>query len=146
MSKQATQRVVGLTKDAGFQIGVRRTVDVSPQCAWDILTSNDAVNIWLGDVGELRLEPGASFRTGNGTTGTFRIVKPGSHVRLAWQPPHWSNESTLQVRVLPRPTQGRATVSFHQEKLRDTGQRQQMHRHWLQVLDQLEGLFSTSEE
>jgi len=33
------EKIVGQTKDVGFQIGVRKTIAVSPQAAWDFLTS-----------------------------------------------------------------------------------------------------------
>lgn len=144
MTKQAA-KVVGQTKDVGFQIGVRRTFDVTLQQAWSALTSEQGLRLWLGDVPEFRLEPGTSYLTREGIRGEIRVVKPGGHVRMAWQPGDWPNESTLQVRVIPGSTSGRTAVSFHQEKLRDARQRRQMHRHWLQVLDQLDALFQSEE-
>ena len=128
----------GLTKDAGWQIGSRRTFEVSLQQAWDMLTSPEGVKIWLGDAPGIEFKKGARFKTTQGTCGVIRVVNPGNHMRLTWQPAGWDNVSTLQVRLIPN---GKKTViSFHQEKLLDANQRQSMRQRWLGVLDQIQAL------
>ena len=43
-----TSRPVGLTRDAGFQIGVSRSVAVPLEQVWDTLVSDAGVRTWLG--------------------------------------------------------------------------------------------------
>lgn len=135
--KQATthRRIVGQTKDAGFEIGVRRTFATSAQRAWDTLTSDEGLKLWLGNAANLRLEKGESFQTQEGITGEFRAVNPGGHLRLTWQPRDWWTASTLQVRVIPQGAQ--TVISFHQEHLVGEAEREQMQRRWIDVLEKL---------
>jgi hypothetical protein len=39
---------VGLTKDAGWEIGVSRTLPVPLEAAWEFLTSPGGAALWLG--------------------------------------------------------------------------------------------------
>ena len=142
MRKQE-ERPVGQTRDVGFEIGVRRTVDLAPAAAWQLITSDAGIAVWLGKVKDLTLEPGATYRTADGGTGEFRVVKPGSHLRVTWQPGDWPRPSTIQVRVLP--SGGRAALSFHQEHLPDAAAREQMQQRWYGVLDHLEALIERDE-
>ena len=41
---------VGLTKDAGWQIGVRKTLPVALEDAWNLLVSEEGLSLWLGDL------------------------------------------------------------------------------------------------
>ena len=132
---QDDQHVVGRTKDAGFQVGARRTFDIGREVAWNLLTSDAAIRVWLGDVTNLRLQPGATYTTADGATGEVRVVKPGSHIRLTWQPPGWQRASTIQVRVIP--SGGKTAVSLHQEQLAGPRERAEMQRRWYGVLDEL---------
>jgi uncharacterized protein YndB with AHSA1/START domain len=129
------RRIVGKTKDTGFEIGVRQTFSMSPERAWEALTSAEGIKLWLGDVSDLRLETGETYRTHDGIIGEFRVVNPGGHLRLTWQPAEWGSASTLQVRIIPRGA--KTVISFHQEQLRGEAEREQMHQRWLAVLEVL---------
>jgi uncharacterized protein YndB with AHSA1/START domain len=129
------RRIVGRTKGAGFEIGVRQTFSVSPQQAWSVITSDEGIKLWLGDAPGLRLEKGETYHTHDGTSGEFRVVNPGGHLRLTWQPKDWGTASTLQVRIIPRGA--KTVISFHQEQLRGEEEREQMQRRWLTALEKL---------
>jgi hypothetical protein len=47
---------IGLTKSVGFQIGVRRTLLITPEKAWQLLCSQQGLQIWLGDQSSLPLQ------------------------------------------------------------------------------------------
>jgi len=130
---------VGLTAAAGFQIGVRRTLPLSVQEAWSLLTSPEGIRLWIGETDKLEMEPGKTFAAAEGITGEFRVVKPPEQVRMKWLRPGWEHPSTLQIRVLPA-AQGRATISFHQEKLEDMHARETMKSHWEGTLESLRAL------
>jgi uncharacterized protein YndB with AHSA1/START domain len=139
MSSQAGKkeaRVVGQTKDVGFQVGFRKTMAASPQEAWQLITSTQGVKLWLGDVPELRFKKGERYQTKEGVQGEIRVVNPGGHLRLTWKPADWQKASTLQVRVIPRGD--KTTISFHQEHLQGPQERQQMKQRWQGALEALQ--------
>ena len=128
----AGEREVGRTADAGWQIGVRRTVAADPDAVWALLRSPDGMEIWLG--GAISLEPGP-YRLEDGTDGEVRVDEPGSHIRLTWRPPGWEEASLVQVRVIPAATG--TTIAFHQERLADAMARDLMRARWSGVADAL---------
>ncbi|RMG64859.1 MAG: SRPBCC domain-containing protein [Bacteroidetes bacterium] len=129
---------VGQTQSAGFQIGVRRTVAAEAGAVWDFLLSGEGLRIWLGDV-ETDFTLQMPFSTREGITGQLRVLKPYSHLRMAWKKPDWEMPSTLQIRVIGKP--GKTTLSFHQEKLANAEQRADMKTYWTQVLQSLISAF-----
>ncbi len=131
--------ITGQTQDAGFQIGVRRTFDISPETAWSVLTSASGLRLWLGDITRLPEEKRAVYRTADGTTGEIRAFQAVHHVRLSWQPTDWEHPSILQVRVIP--TGAKTTLSFHQERLDGPQERARMAEHWKQVIEKIAVLF-----
>jgi uncharacterized protein YndB with AHSA1/START domain len=139
LTNPRTGKPVGETADAGYQIGVRRTVSATIEQAWVLLTSREGVALWIGPMAApLPIEPGIEFRADNGVEGKLRIVKPPVQLRLAWRRPAWPAASTLQIRVLPAARPERCAISFHQEKLANGSQREEMKQHWEAVMDSLE--------
>lgn len=145
MAKQTTpsQHIAGQTKDTGFQIGARRTFDVSPQRAWEALTSETGLKLWLGDAPDFHLETGATYRTTSGTEGKIGVVSPSGHFRMTWQPGGWPKPSTIQVRVIPSDSGAKTVISFHQENLPDAKAREQMRLHWQEALDELQAVLES---
>ncbi|GCE31686.1 hypothetical protein KDA_71700 [Dictyobacter alpinus] len=135
-NKETSQYIVGLTRTAGFQIGVRRTFTVSIKTAWDFLISAKGQRIWLGANDPLQFIEGSSYTTADGTSGMVRVVNPGVNLRLTWQPPSWTHASTIQIRTIQ--SGANTTISFHQERLAGALEREQMRRHWQQVLTHIE--------
>ena len=140
MMKSSDRRAIGQTKAAGFQIGARKTFATLPHYAWDVLMSNEGVRLWLVEVTELRWEKGARYQTSDGAAGKVRVISPGSHVRLTWQPRDWPDASTIQVRVIG--SGEKTVISFHQERLPDAQTREQMRQRWQNVLADLEPLLN----
>lgn len=134
MDKKA--RVIGQTASVGFQIGVRRTFQVSVERAWSFLISPDGLKTWLGDVPSLSIQVGETFASREGITGEFRVVKPMQQLRLRWKRPEWQAPSTLQIRLLAS-GEGSTTVSFHQEKLDHPNTRELMKQLWEDVLNKM---------
>ncbi|WP_163882059.1 SRPBCC family protein [Paenibacillus favisporus] len=124
---------VGLTAAAGFQVGVRRTFPVSREAAWSLLTSPEGMMVWLGKLPALEFKPGTTYTSKEGNHGKIRVVKPGEQIRLTWQRPGWPHPSTVQIRLLEAKTG--TTISFHQEKLTDIQQREQMKAYWEEAAD-----------
>lgn len=129
-------RPTGLTKDAGWQIGARRTLPIEHQEAWQLLISAEGLGLWLGKAAEFELAAGSPYQLEDGTRGEMRVVKPGSHLRLTWQPAGWDRASTLQVRTIAKGD--RTVIVFHQEHLPSEASRQDRRQFFHDVLDQLE--------
>ncbi|WP_144561482.1 SRPBCC family protein [Bacillus mycoides] len=127
------QRIIGQTKDVGFQVGVRRTFPVSQEKAWDLITSKEGLDLWLGESTSIILKPGRKYITRTGK-GEIRIVKPLEQIRLTWQKEEWENPSIVQVRIISKAS-NKTTISFHQEKLSDKNIREEMKVYWGEILD-----------
>jgi uncharacterized protein YndB with AHSA1/START domain len=120
----------GLTKDAGWNIGVSKTLPHSIEDVWDFVISPEGVALWLGS--GVALQDGTSYETDDGTVGEVRSLHRNDRVRLTWQPTDWSHDSTVQVAVSPS---GEKTVlRFHQERLASADERERQRAHWSQVM------------
>jgi uncharacterized protein YndB with AHSA1/START domain len=131
----ADERPVGKTKDAGWEIGVTRTVNLPVEAVWELLVSPEIREMWLG-AGELPTTPGEPYRTEDGTVGEVRSFRPGDRIRLTWQPPDWPHDSTVQVAVAAKGPDA-TMLRFHQERLADAGERERQRAHWAAVLDEI---------
>ncbi|TXK75940.1 SRPBCC domain-containing protein [Paenibacillus sp. N3.4] len=134
------ERTIGQTASVGFQIGVRRTIPLHREEIWELLISPEGRKLWLGEIAEVAFEKGHKFETQEETTGGFRVVKPPEQIRLTWQPAAWPEASTLQIRLLPASQPFRTTISFHQEKLVNVQQREEMKKYWEEVINSIQSL------
>jgi uncharacterized protein YndB with AHSA1/START domain len=131
-------RAVGQTADVGFNVGAQRRLAITPDEAWRLVTSAKGVRAWLGDARGFAAEKGAEYTTADGASGVVRVARPGSHLRLTWQPPGWVRASTIQVRVM---AQGeKTTISLHQEHLPGAAEREEARRRFKAALDALQRL------
>lgn len=130
----------GLTKDAGWQIGVSKTLPLPPTTVWDFISSAEGLALWLGPGVALRPEKGAAYETAEGTRGEVRGYRPRDRIRLTWQPAGWAHDTTVQVAVTPAPGGGplRTQLRFHQERLADADERARQRAHWRAVLARVE--------
>jgi uncharacterized protein YndB with AHSA1/START domain len=128
--------MIGKTRDAGWQIGVSKTIARPVDEVWSFITSPAGVAIWLGE--GVTLEPGAGYRTSGGVQGETRSFRAGDRVRLTWQPPGWAHETTLQLTVSATGT-GKTRLGVHQERLADAAEREQQRTHWQGVITAIVG-------
>jgi uncharacterized protein YndB with AHSA1/START domain len=133
------RRAVGQTADTGFEIGARRTLPITADEAWRLVTSPEGVRSWLGGSPPLRWEKGETYALEDGSSGEVRVFKPGSHLRITWAPEGWPRASTVQVRVIPSGAQ-KTVVSLHQEHLPGAAEREERRRALGAALDALERL------
>jgi uncharacterized protein YndB with AHSA1/START domain len=126
---------VGKTQDAGWEIGVSRTLPHPIDEVWALLTSRAGLDLWLGAGATLGQTKGDAYETAEGTAGEVRSWRPLDRIRLTWQPPDWDHESTVQVVVAAR--DDRTIVTFHQERLADAAERERQRTHWQNVMEQI---------
>ena len=91
---------VGLTKDSGWQVGVRKTLPISPEKAWDFLFSKEIIRVWLGEVPAFPLQVGSNFSLKDDTEVKITVLSPGSHLRLSFRTPGCERPSIIQVRTI----------------------------------------------
>jgi uncharacterized protein YndB with AHSA1/START domain len=120
----------GLTKDAGWEVGVRQTVSAPLDEVWQWMLG-EGLPVWLGDIDALPTEKGEPYETRDGVRGTIRSRTDGVRVRLTWQPQDWPHDSTLQVTV--KDAASGTTIGLHHEKLADREERKLMLGHWKNV-------------
>jgi uncharacterized protein YndB with AHSA1/START domain len=128
---------IGLTKDTGWQIGVRRTLGVNSQHLWDYLTSPRGIQLWLGPWETFSFVAGSTYKLEDGTTGEVRVIQSNSHWRITRHPrdPDYDRPSTIQIRVIPK---GEKTIlAFHEEHLPTENQRLARKVHYLWVVDRI---------
>lgn len=122
----------GLTKDAGWQLGVRRTVPLPVDEVWAYLLG-EGLGTWLGET-ELG-DRGDRYETAEGVHGQVRSRSEGLRIRLTWQPRGWEHDATLQITLRSAATG--TTIGFHQERLTSSRQREEMLEHWHGVLTRI---------
>ena len=123
----------GLTKDAGWELGVRRTVDAPVDDVWEYIVV-DGVRTWLGDT-KLGLHKGDAYETTDGTRGEIRSRTDELRLRITWQPDDWDHDSTFQITLTP--AAGGTTIGFHHERLASEDERARMLEHWTGVMDRV---------
>ena len=131
-------RKVGQTADAGYQIGVQKTLPIPHELAWDLFVLGPGRDIWLGETQPFDLRKGEEYVTSSGVNGEVRSVAPGQRLRLTWSHPDLAQPSTLQLYLTP--SGEKTSVRFHQEKLSSQDERERMRQHWRDVLRQLQEL------
>lgn len=129
------ERPVGLTRDTGWQVGVRRTLPMMLDEAWARVTSPAGLRLWLGEGLEQALAPRLAYRLADGTVGAVTVFVPQSHLRLTWQPPGWARPSIIQVRTVP--ARGGVAIAFHQEHLPDAEAREARRARFSAAIDGL---------
>ena len=102
---------VGKTRDAGWEIGVSRTVPLTPEQVWARIDDTAA---WLGEEAD-----------------DVRSRRPLDRIRVGWK------GTIVQVAISQAKTG--TTVRFHQERLADAEERERQRAHWSAVLDRLFG-------
>lgn len=133
------KRVVGETADAGFQVGVQRSIDASAAEVWRLITSRP--ELWLGGGASVAFAEGERYEVPRGddapgASGEVRVVKPGYRLRMSWQPEGWPAPATLQL-TLSESGSGKTAIHAHLEKLPDAGAREAMRKRWREALERI---------
>lgn len=127
----------GLTRDAGWQIGVSRTLRATPDDVWALLTSPEGLSMWLGPGAQIGTERGTPWRADDGAHGETRSHHPGDRIRVTCRPAGWDHDTIVQIVVAPA-NDDRTSLRFHQERLADGEERARQREHWRAVMDRIE--------
>lgn len=137
--KARGKRVVGETADAGFQLGVQRSVATTAAQAWALVTSRP--DLWLGEGASVAFDEGARYVVppadgAPGASGEVRVVKPGDRLRMTWHPEGWAAPATLQL-TLAESRSGTTAIRVHLERLPDAAAREAMRECWREALERI---------
>lgn len=130
MQTQTTRDHVGLTRGAGWELGVRRTVAEPVDDVWRRLLA-EWLPAWLA-VESVPQMVGAPLRRGDRICGRIVGCHVGRRVRVRWTPETLDHETMFQV-TLTDQSNG-TTLALHQERLLGPAERQAMLEHWTGVL------------
>ena len=130
-------RPVGLTQDAGWQVGASRTVPHPRAHVWAVATSPAGIAAWLGAGAQLG-PPGTAYAADDGTTGEVRSLRPDDRVRLTWRPRGRPEEATLQMALSDaRGAGGGTVVRLHADRLASAEEREAVRARFHAALDAL---------
>ncbi|MFF7247402.1 SRPBCC domain-containing protein [Embleya sp. NPDC008237] len=127
----------GRTQDAGYQIGVSKTLPYPVEQVWELITSAAGLALWLGEDVDLTPTRGAPYTTADGGTGEVRGWRELDRVRVTSRLPGWDHDTTVQV-TTGASGPGRTVLRFHQEWLADPGERARQRTHWQGVMAAVE--------
>ena len=133
-----SKNTTGLKKDAGWDLGVRKTVAAPVPDVWTYLLG-DGLPMWLGEIAELPTKKGVRYRTDDGVRGTIRGYEEKKRVRLTWQPEDWPHDTTLELTLAK--AGAKTTVGISHEDLADRDERRMMVAHWHRVVDSIAAHF-----
>jgi uncharacterized protein YndB with AHSA1/START domain len=112
--------VTGLTKDAGWQLGVRRTVAAPLEEVWDHLVSAEGLRPVL---------------TAGGTVTEARSRTERKRVRVRWREDGADHVTTLQLTLLTAVSG--TTIALHQDQLTGPQERERLLTHWTRLLERI---------
>ncbi|MFH5227495.1 SRPBCC domain-containing protein [Antrihabitans spumae] len=126
---------VGKTKDAGWEIGVSKTLGFGVDEVWSVLVGEPGV--WLGDGALVPTVKGEQWQADDGTVGELRSRREHDRIRLTWRRVDWREDSIVQV-ALKATSPQKTVVRFHQERMVDGSLREQQRKHWQAAMERLE--------
>jgi activator of HSP90 ATPase len=135
MEEERESKVVGLTKNVGFQFSITKTCAVSVDTAWDFLLSESGIALWLGDIYFDDFELNNPLTTKAGIEAKIMIFKADSHLRLAWKPKHWDNNSFIEIRILTN--KGRAKLGLLHTHMTSIEQREEVKAYWAKIIHEM---------
>ncbi|MGJ1407196.1 hypothetical protein [Sphingobacterium siyangense] len=117
---------VGLTKDAGWQFGIRKTLPANLETLWNVFFSDRGLSCWS-----------------EGVDQDFSTFNKYSHTRTKWKHKDFTEEANLQIRFIPSKNQDKTTISFHVDKLKNESQREVTRAYWSKVIEDLKLLLDS---
>lgn len=139
--KHLGKRTLGQTQDAGFEIGIQRTISIDSAELWEWLLSAEGAEVWLGIRTEIPARKGASFLSRDGSYEVRSIVE-GRKIRL--RKTYDNSASTIQLYLTPK--KEKTALLVHHERLEDSTQREKMKRHWQNTLQVVKTITEKKEQ
>ncbi len=130
---------VGKTRDAGWEIGVSKTLGHPLEAVWALVASHTGLDVWLGEGARPAPERGTPWQAADGASGETRGHRDLDRIRVTARAADADHETTIQVAVRAAPG-GRTMLRLHEERLPGPQERERRREHWRAVLGRLERL------
>lgn len=111
---------IGLTKDAGWQFGIRKTLAAKLETLWNVFFSDRGLSYWS-----------------KGVDQGFSTFKEYSHIRTKWRQRYFTEDANLQIRFIPSKSKDKTTISVHIDKLKNEHEREVTREYWSKVIEEL---------
>lgn len=108
---------IGLTKDSGWQFGVRKTFPTNLESIWKLFFSEDGLKYWS-----------------EGVEQDFSTFKEHSHIRTKWKQVGSKESASLQIRFIPSQKCDKTTISIHVDQLKNENQRKEAKKYWTKII------------
>jgi len=108
---------IGLTKDSGWQFGVRKTFPSDLESIWKLFFSKEGLKYWS-----------------KGVEQDFTTFKEYSHIRTKWKHVGFKESASLQIRFIPSQKSDKTTISIHVDQLENENQREEAKKYWTKII------------
>ena len=127
------KRVEGRNLKGEYSTVATKTLSLSQESAWRLITSENGMATWLRPFSPFPWKPGQGFEVDGGVFGEIRTLKPGARARLTWQEAHWEKPSVVQIHLLPRKGEKCVMVITH-ERIPSASLKGKLREQWKQAL------------
>jgi len=124
-------RPIGQTA-TGWQVSVQKTLGVSPDELWTILSRPSTRGRWLGAKATMRLQEGRGFQLADGITGEVRAVRAPGLLRLGWVNSK-GQKSTVEI-TLSKQASGKTALRFRHHGIASEAERALLRERWKNAL------------
>lgn len=128
--------MIGKTKNAGWQVGIRKTIPLTSDQLWNFITGNQGMQIIIGDTISATNSYNQDRISEKEIQYKITTIVQNSHLRMQWRLPDWKEYSILQIRVYST-GQNKAVLAIHQEKLVNGNTRAVMKKYWQEKIDNI---------
>ena len=128
--------MIGKTEKSGWQVGVRKTIQIPVSSLWNLITQPQILKIFTGDSKIVDDILNLDMLSESGIHYKITTFVPSSHIRMKWRFADWEKYSILQIRTIDA-GESKSVLAVHQEKLKDQNTRLEMKEYWHQKIEYL---------
>lgn len=116
---------IGLTKNSGWQFGIRKTFPSNLESVWELFFSEDGLKYWT-----------------EGVEQDFSTFKEYSHIRTKWKHIGFKESANLQIRFISSQKGDKTTISIHVDRLENENQREETKKYWTKIIKNIQVLLT----
>lgn len=130
------RRIDGQNYKGEYSATITKSVTMTQNALWKLLTSSKGISAWLKPMGKFSLKPKNSFEVPGEIFGDVRTVVSPKRIRLSWQDSDWEKKTYVEIHVVGRPNKTSMLVFSH-DGLKTPAHKEKMRKHWRSAIDDL---------
>ena len=138
-------RAVGQRSGGKFTVSLQRTINISPELAYDAIINPDLVSKWLEKPVKLDALEGGCFEFENGIQGEYLILKQPTRIRMLWRSSEIDKATQIDI-TLEEKANSRVTVRINHSKIKDEANYKKLKTYWTTAIDALKKLLENRED